>query len=144
MNGLDVTWAARPAPLALSGLAASGPAATLLLQRLLRCSDEQLARLRGVGDRALLVVTGEPGDLPWVDGVLYLGRDENAPNLLLPTHLQPSLPTALLELALMRRVKSGSAPLAVLPSPARLVPLSVARRLDRETLSRLAGADAPP
>lgn len=38
---------------------------------------------------ALVVLVGV--DLPWVDGAQYLGRDPDAPGVLLPTRLQPGV-----------------------------------------------------
>ena len=38
-----------------------------------------------------VVVLGATEALPWVDGVNYLGRDPDAPRLLLPTMLRPAV-----------------------------------------------------
>ena len=82
------------APIAATGL---GPVARALAERLLRLSDDQLAALRGAAADGLVFVTGETAVLPWVDGVVYLGRDPDAPRLLLPTMLRPSAPLAAFE-----------------------------------------------
>jgi hypothetical protein len=51
-------------------------------------------------------------DLPWADGVVYLGRDPAAPKLLLPTTLRPDVPLDLFERALLKKFED--APLAVI------------------------------
>ncbi len=131
----------REEPLPPAVLAAFGPAAARLRERLLRMSDEALAALSGVAGEGLLLVIG--ADLPWVDGAVYLGRDPAAPALFLPTTLESAVPSALLERALRNRNPRELAPLAVLPGDTglRVVPLGVARPIDRGVLEalRLAG-----
>ena len=51
------------------------------------------AELRAVADADCLVALGDAGDLPWVDGVTYLGWDCG---LLLPTTLAPWPPAQLI------------------------------------------------
>jgi hypothetical protein len=136
-----VAWRPRATPLELVGVMAPGAAAQRLALRLLRNTDEQLACLRGVAGTEMLVVVGAASTLPWVDGVTYLGRDERAPALLLPTHLEPDVALPLLESALLRLCAPRLLPpVAVLPAPARLVALGGARPLERALLeSWLAG-----
>jgi hypothetical protein len=62
------------------------------------------------GPDVLLVVGDE---LPWADGVVYLGRDPDAPKLLLPTTLMPEVPVDLFERALLHKFADAAAPLAV-------------------------------
>src|SRR5437868_15417633 len=75
---LEVHWRPREKPLAPVAVAARGFAALRLAQRLL-AEDELLERFEGVAGRELLVL--QPNalqpctDLPWVDGVQYLGKD---------------------------------------------------------------------
>lgn len=126
------TWRARAVPLQPAAVAASGPAAARLGDRLWTFADDQLLRLRGVAGPGLLVLTGESTDLPWVDGVVYLGRDPQAPGLYIPTTLESELPMALVARALARR--APAAPLAVLFDPPRLVSLADARPLARARL----------
>ncbi len=66
--------------------------------------------------------------------MLLLGIDADAPGLLLPTYLRPTLPLSLVEAALRRAAPPG--PLAVLPAARRLVPLGDARALDLHHLRR--------
>jgi hypothetical protein len=69
--------------------------------------------LRAGAGADLLVVAGPEHQLPWVDGIAFLGVDDGAPRLRLPTALAPSLPPDLLERLLVGR--SGTGPVAVLP-----------------------------
>jgi hypothetical protein len=109
----------REPPLEAVAAVALGAAACALGRRLLAGSDEQLAELRGLtgmtgmtglagmtgATRApLLAVLGDVAALPWVDGIVYLGRDAEAPRLLLPTTLRPSVTAALFEAAVLRHL----------------------------------------
>jgi hypothetical protein len=126
-------WTARAAPLSPRAVAATGDAVRALARRLLDRDDAALARLRGVaGPDAVLVVIGD--DLPWVDGVTYLGWDPEAPTLLVPTALAPTVPAGLVEAAFARRFPGESSPLAVLPEIGRVVPTGDARPLERNAL----------
>ena len=121
------------------GVAARAAGATNLAHRLLRDSDS-LSHYKAVGAPGLLVILGEEKHLPWVDGVVYLGRDTESPSLLLPTNLEPSVPVALLErsLALMHQ---HHGPCALLLDPPAIVPLSEARTLARASLIKWLEAD---
>jgi hypothetical protein len=121
-------------PLAPTCVWAEGPSAQALAARLLARSDEALRTLRGAAAPGLLAVLGEAEALPWVDGVNYLGRDPEAPALLLPTLRAPDVHPALLERALLARASAGAAPLGVLLAPERLLPLGRARPLSRVAL----------
>lgn len=116
MKSSFVTWADREPPLVPCAVAASGDAAHRLAQRLLELDSSVANRLYGVAGPTTLLVIGEEANLPWVDGVSYLGRDPAAPGLLLPTHIEPLVPTAnLLERALRKHFAKLAPPLAVLP-----------------------------
>ena len=112
---------------------ATGAAAKALGRRLSELDDDALGTLQAVAGEQLLVILGDSSSLPWIDGVTYLGRDEVAPELLMPTALEPTVPAAVLEAAIRKQV-SRPAPIAVLPSPARLIPCGAARAIDRERL----------
>ena len=117
-------------------MAARGEAARALARRLLARDDEALARLSGVAGPELLVVLGVAADLPWVDGAVYLGRDADAPALLLPTTREPAMPPVLAERALIARAQALNAapPLAVLLDPPILASAQAARPILRATL----------
>jgi MoxR-vWA-beta-propeller ternary system protein len=129
---LPLRWRVREPPLEAAAAAATGEAARALAERLLALPDERLAALSGVAGAEVLVVTGE--DLPWVDGVQYLGRDPEAPGLLLPTTLSPAVPLPLVERAVMLRRRTPVTPMAVVLEPPLLVPLDGARKVDRAVL----------
>src|SRR5262245_15643876 len=113
VSTIPVTWQSRDHPLAAVAVAARGHAAIALARRLLELDAESLASLKGVSGGEFIIVIGDEESLPWVDGVIYLGRDSKAPSLLIPTTLTTSIPLALLERALAARFPAMS-PLAVL------------------------------
>lgn len=123
-------WRPRFTPLVSVGVAARGTAATSLAHRLLREPDS-LSQYKAVGAPGLLVILGEEKQLPWVDGVVYLGHEPQSPSLLFPTNLEPSVPVALLERALAHQ---HHGPCALLLDPPSIVPLSEARTIARTSL----------
>ena len=114
-------------------------AATKLAHRLLRDPDS-LSHYKGVGAPGLLVVLGEEKQLPWVEGVVYLGHDAESPALWFPTNLEPSVPAALLERSLAV-VHKQAGPCAVLLDPPAIVPLSEARTIAQASLLKWLEAD---
>jgi hypothetical protein len=120
-------------PAAVAGL---GPAAQALAARLMLLNDDQLAKLRGCAGRGIVAVLGEAKDLPWGDGVTYLGRDPDAPRLLIPTMLRPSVAMDVFERAIARRAAALSGPWAVLANPLRLFSVADAAILSRGHLIR--------
>jgi hypothetical protein len=92
---------------------------------------DSLSHYKAVGAPGLLVILGEEKRLPWVDGVVYLGRDSESPSLLFPTNLEPSVPAALLQRS-VALVQNG--PCALLLDPPAIVPLSEARTVARDSL----------
>jgi hypothetical protein len=137
-----LAWRPRATPRPVAGLVAAGPVAVALRRRLLALPDAGLAALRGVGDGAHLVVLGAPEALPWVDGVVYLGRCPDAPTLALPTALDPGVAPGLLERALAAKLGPPAGPWALWPDGdgAAVCSLAEARPLDR---ARLVGALGP-
>jgi hypothetical protein len=147
---IRLDWVPRATPLTARAVVASGNAARALARRLLALEDAALGGLVAVASADLLVVLGDASALPWVDGVGYLGRDDAAPELLLPTAVAPTVPPAVLEAAVRAAVSgapsaaAGSrapidaagvrAPIAVLAQPPRLVPCGAARAIDRARL----------
>jgi hypothetical protein len=131
IDRLALAWQPRAVPLVARAVAGTGATARALGHQLAQRDDAALAALTAVAGDDVLVVLGD--DLPWVDGVTYLGRDDAAPALLLPTALAPSVPPAVLAAAISRRAH-GSA-FAVLIAPPRLVPCGAARAIDRGPLA---------
>lgn len=130
---MRVSWIARAEPLPPCAAVATGETAARLAQRLL---DGPPAPLEGVAGPDLLVVLGAADALPWVDGVTYLGRAPDAPDLLLPTHRRPSISARLLAEALRARHPALAPPLAVLPDAGRVLSVAAARPI---SAGRLAG-----
>lgn len=128
---LPLDWPLRPVPLAPALAVARGASARRLLRRLRALPDAELGRLEGGVAPGLVVLRGGPAELPWVDGIAYLGREEAATGLFVPTTRQPSAPAALAEAALRARADLPAGPVAVLLDPLTVVPLGALRRLDR-------------
>jgi hypothetical protein len=133
---IPVSWQPRPKPLAAAAAVALGEAAELLARRLLTESREELACRSGVAGPGFLLVLAAAGELPWVDGVVYLGRDPEAPALLLPVHRRPAVPLPLFERALLKAFPATRPPVAVLWEPAVCASVAAARPIVRESLVR--------
>lgn len=150
---LPVALVPREPPLPPCAAVATGAAAIALARRLLAESDQTLAALRGLAGDQLLAILGDERDLPWVDGVVYLGADPDAPRLLLPTALAPSVAAAFYETAVLRHLAAAAAssaaassastaqlalltapPIAVLPSPHAAFSVATAAALSRPRL----------
>jgi len=137
MRLFAVRWRERREPLPPAGVLALGADVPRLVARLLERDDASLSRLRGVAGPDVLCVLGEAADLPWIDGVVYVGRDAAAPSLLLPTTLEPTVPPSALERALLAR--ASAAPLAVVPAAGLVVPCAAALAVRRARLERVLG-----
>lgn len=139
MTTVVVRFTARERPLSPLAVAAHGDAVRALARRLLESDDATLAGLRGVAGPSVLVVLGEEARLPWARGVTYLGRDPEAPSLLLPTAEAPDVPVWLYERAVLRAAgPQATTPLAVIPHASILLPVSAARPMARARLLSLA------
>lgn len=114
-GGLSVTWSARRLPLEPVGVAARGLAARRLADRVITAPGPW----RGVVGEDLIVVLGD--ELPWADGVVYLGHSPDHPALLYDTRSEPNVPLAWLVKRLCRE-----GPVAWLREPDLLVPLASA------------------
>ena len=125
-------WAVREPPLPAAAVVGRGPARHALIQRLLAYDDAHLARLQGVASPELVAVAADTADLPWVDGLVYVGQDQDAPSLWLPTTLRPDVPLDLLQRAILARAPASAAPVVVLVDG--LIPMGGARPVTRERL----------
>lgn len=140
--GVPLVWLPRTEVLVPAAVFAQGDVARLLARRLLALDEVALARLQGVSGEGVLLILGEETALPWVPGVLYLGREPEAPSLLLPTTHEVSLPAALLERALLARFRPLGLPLAVLPGSRQVISAYQARPINRALLHEWWGGDA--
>jgi hypothetical protein len=121
------------APCAALGL---GAAALALVERLLQLEPEQLERLRGVASPDAVVVLGQGDDLPWCEGIAYLGQQSEAPELLLPCAVAPSVPAPLLLGALKLRFAGElRAPCAVWLEPPLVISVAEAQTLNAARLA---------
>ncbi|MCA9552598.1 MAG: hypothetical protein KC933_21370 [Myxococcales bacterium] len=137
-----VEWVARQPPLPPVGVAARGHAAELLVRNLLTRSDDALANFTGLAAPDLVVVCsadiGRPtnrSELPWVDGVSYLGVAPGSAGLWVPTTLAPTVPEALLARAIQHaRIPAPAAILLFTVGEATVISLAQARPLARDQL----------
>jgi hypothetical protein len=133
-NGVPVTWRPRAEPLTPVAVAARGDDARLLARRVLALGDPELGQLQGFVTGDWLVLLAEPEQLPWTPGVRYLGRDPEAPQLLMPTVSEPAVAAALLQRGLAARFPLLRPPLLVLAEEQTVLSAAAARTLDRERL----------
>src|SRR5690349_19443083 len=114
-RGVPITFLPRAEILEPVAVAGAGPVARALARRLLRYDDDRLRRCSGIASTDILIALGEPDQLPWVDGVSYLGRDPLAPRLLLPTMSCPAeVSTDAFERSLLACHAELAPPIAVL------------------------------
>ena len=132
-RGFRIAWGDRQEPRLPCAVAASGAVSRALAEKLLGSERTDWSRWRGAAASDTLILVGEADSLPWVDGVSYLGSDERAPHLLLPTNRDPGLPLDLLQQAVMER-SPFPPPLAVLERRNLVVSLSQARELSPDLL----------
>jgi len=115
------SWVDESDPPAPQGVVGTGDVARRLL-----AAVEQLVgaheHLSATAHEDLLVLTGAPERLPWVDGVQYIAPRTDAAGLWLPTTQRPTVALDLLERAIQRR--HPLSPLLLLREPAQLVPLT--------------------
>jgi len=132
-NSIEIRWRFRETPRIAAAVVGFGDAAKDLARKLLASVDSKWTSLKGVATPDGIVLLGEAECLPWVDGVSYLGADERAPHLLLPTNREPNVPTDLLELALIER-SPFPPPLALLETRNAVVSLAQAREFSQDLL----------
>lgn len=117
---LELHWTPREAPLSVEGCLAEGESAQRLRHNLARREATSRKKFRAVEVEEGVLLLGP--DLPWVEGLVYLGR---VGSLYLPTLWQPNLPVEWLE----ARLKDfGDPPWALLPS-GKVIGLSQAEAL---------------
>jgi hypothetical protein len=137
---MHITFSPRHDVLEPAAVAGLGPIARRLAERLMLLSDSRLGRLRGCASVGIAVALGEAKDLPWVDGVTYLGRDPAAPRLLIPSMLRSNVAIDVFERAIARHAGTLPGPWAVLASPPRLFSVANAAIINRGHLAHWLGS----
>ncbi|MGY3025878.1 hypothetical protein ACVWXR_003713 [Pseudomonas lurida] len=129
-------WRSRQVPAQAQAAVAWGDAARRLHARLTLLAADHAARLQATANGDVLVVTGVPADLPWVDGVAYAAPSASSPGLWLPTSWEPDVPEDLLGHAMSARFKR--APLLVWRTPQAVIPLDRLLAVSPAHLQRIA------
>lgn len=124
-----LAWSLREPPLAPHAVVARGGVVPHLAQAVVARVDTGVD-LRAAGNDDWLLVLGEPADLPWADGVTYLGWAEG---LLIPTTLRIAPAADLVRLALRRAAPDGHDLIVVLGSDVLTLPMP-SRPVDRTSL----------
>ncbi|MCP4220633.1 MAG: hypothetical protein GY765_38755 [bacterium] len=133
MKTIPIRWIPKEPPLPLHGLFAGGPALEPLVKRLLRCPEKDRLLLRGVCGEDFIVLLGPDSILPWVEGLIYLGRYKEAPGLYLPTLRVPAVDAALVVEAL--EAVGMKLPALLLEKPAIRISLAKMRPPARSRLT---------
>ncbi len=131
---LEIKWQNRFDSLQPLALIAFDDSAIRLKEKLLTFDDEKLLNLQGVFAENLLFITGKSENLPWIDGGIYLGKDQNAPTIFLPTNLRPTIPIDLFEKSLLRKFVAQK-PFAVVKN--KIIPIGKMLPISRKILSDL-------
>lgn len=131
---MRVTFVERAVPLQPCVVMAQGVIAHRLAERMVALDEQVLARLRVIATHGRIFVLGNELDLPWVNGVTYLGIDDAAPTLRLPTTLAPSVASDIFERAIQLRV-GHQYTVAVCTEPPRIISLHGACAWPRATWS---------
>lgn len=98
--------------------------------RLAGFSQERLEQLRVVVAQEGILVFGEASYLPWINGAVWLGRDDAAPELMQPTLWETDLPAVLLQQACLKKTGCAVALIyASNDSSTLMVPVDVAKSL---------------
>lgn len=132
-NSFKIQWHPRGEPRVPAAVTAFGTVAKDLARKLLASDQTMWENWKGVATSDTIVLLGEALSLPWVDGVSYLGSDERAPHLFLPTNRDPNVPLDLLQQALIEQCPFQP-PLAFVETRNTVISLSQARELSRDVL----------
>lgn len=127
-------WRNRFDALAPSAVIAFDAAAKRLKEKIIALDDEKLNLLQGVFAENILFVAGADANLPWTDGVIYLGKDALAPQIFLPTNRRPDVPLDLFEKRLLQNF-AAQKPFAVLEN--KIIPIGKMRPVSRKVLGEI-------
>lgn len=137
---IPITWQLRemealpPSAVAIAGSSGMRAICSSLLS--LR-DDASLQQLRFVvaNDWQLLIILGPVEQLPWCENAVYLGAEEDS-GIYMPTVLKPSVPAALVEKALLKKLPGTRTPFAVLPALSAVVYVGESAPVSRTILEQ--------
>ena len=132
LQTLEIKWQNRLDSLEPLAVIAFGDAARRLRDKLLSFDDEKLSAWQGVYALDLLFIAG--ADLPWTDGVIYLGKDARATSIFVPTNLRPNVPFDLFEKILLNCF-AAQKPFAVFKN--QIISVGKMRPISRKILSEI-------
>lgn len=128
----EIKWQNRLDSLQPLALIAFDKAAIRLKEKLLSFDDEKLSSFQGVFAQNLLFIIGDSKILPWINGGIYLGKDQNAPTIFLPTNLRPTIPIDLFEKVLLGKF-AKQRPFAVVKN--QIIPIGKTLPISKQILS---------
>jgi hypothetical protein len=134
---VSLAFAPRVAPLAPRGVVGFDEVAKALARRLLALPDEALAALAGVHGDGTLVVLGEEEALPFVDGVVYVGREDGVASVLLSTTEAPNVAVRWLDALLREHDVTLPAVVLLHAGSLHVLPVADARPVTRAHLTEL-------
>lgn len=137
MSYCDITWHQRPVPLVSGGMLIPAKFKSQLYQYLEQITAKQRNNLRASCDSNVILLLGEQHNLPWLPESLYLGKDERAPHLWLPTHVEPSVPIDLLDKAIAAQF--GEKQFALSPENKQLIAMDTLSSLAEVTSTLASG-----
>jgi hypothetical protein len=129
-------WRADPSPPEPRAAVAWHATSRSLHARLAQLPTARQEKLFLSASDEVLIVSGAPEDLPWVPGIAYATRCEEAPTLWRPTWLQPDVPLDLLARSLKRQ--HAREPVLLWHDPAAVVPLDHEQRVTPDLLAQIA------
>jgi hypothetical protein len=135
-----LTFIPRRVPRPATAVAGVGAARLALLHRLVALGDQRRGQLRVAAGADVVIVLGPTDALPWVDGAQWLGADDDAPSLLLPTALDPSWPLDLLQARVLSARGGRTGAVAVLAASKRLIATGPASGIDVEVVREVIAA----
>lgn len=143
MNGkVALALVPRDEPLTPVGVVAFGEVARALAWHVLARFEDGLP-LEGVAGDGALLLLGAEVVLPFVDGVIYLGTEEGAPSVLVPTTHRTTAPITLVDAFLRERGVDLPAALVVHESALEVVSVRDARKISRARLETFLRTGSP-
>jgi hypothetical protein len=112
----DIIWVQRFPPLKPRMAVCRGIAA-LRMARLLEERPQIIGQLRGAAAPGFFSVMGESGNLPWVNGVQYLGINDGVSEIYLPVNMVPEFDETLFCDVVKKKFQKGFNVLGIMINP---------------------------